>query len=133
MIKGDEKPILKILKGLDLFYPALSLKDFQVAEKDGKVVACVQLEEHDNFKFLGSLAVAKELQGQGIGNALMRESLKAQKKNTYLYTIIPGFFKKFGFNVPDTHPPNLPSKDQYGCGYCHPEKCVCMVKYAHAS
>lgn len=125
--KNDRKAILKVLKELDLFYPTLSLEGFWVAETDGKIVATLQLAEHEDFIFLGSLAVVKEEQGKGVGHALLEKVLRSCRKNIYLYTIIPDFFKKFGFRI--TAPvPGLPSKDRYECEYCHPEKCVCMVR-----
>lgn len=122
----DYDQILKILKELDLFYPALVLKGFWVAEEDKKIISTVQLEEHPDFVYLGSLAVIPECRKKKIATALLNESLKDIRKNIYLYTIIPEFFKKFGFQVTSSPPTTLPSKIRYECEYCHPEKCVCM-------
>ena len=130
--KNDEKSILKILKELDLFYPSLALKDFWVAEKDNKIVGAVKLEELGKFFFLSSLCILPKLQKQGIGSALMKETLKATNKNVCLYTIIPEYFKKFGFRI-TAPPPFLPSKEPFECEYCHPEKCVCMIKDSHVA
>ena len=58
--------------------------------------------------------------------------LKNIQKKVYLYTILPAFFKKYGFK--ETLPlPSLPSRENLGCPECLPEKCVCMVKSPHAS
>ena len=130
--KKDQKAIVKILKELDLFYPALAREGFWVVEQGGRVVATVQLEEHEDFIFLGCLAVVKEEQKKGLARALLEKALGSCRKNIYLYTIIPEFFQKFGFRT--TSPiAGLPSKDRYECEYCHPEKCVCMMRPTHAA
>ena len=125
----DEKEILKILKELDLYYPSLEMKDFWVAESDGEILGVVQLEEYQDFIYLGSLAVKQKYQGQGIAKRLLNDTLNKLSKNIYLYTIIPKFFAKFGFKIASWQPPDLPSKERYECEFCHAEKCVCMVKY----
>jgi N-acetylglutamate synthase-like GNAT family acetyltransferase len=130
--RPDLKAIKKILEDLDLFYPSLPMQDFWVAEKEQEIVGTLQLKKYKNFLFLRALGVTKNNRDQGIATALIKETLKSADKNTYLYTIIPDFFKRFDFKI-ITPPADLPSKNQYECEYCHPEKCVCMVKLSHAS
>jgi N-acetylglutamate synthase-like GNAT family acetyltransferase len=125
----DHPAILKILKDLDLYYPTLEMKGFWVAEGAGVILGVVQLEEHPDFIYLGSLAVKSEYQGQGIAKRLLNDTLSKLTKNIYLYTIIPEFFAKLGFKVAGRQPAGLPSKERYQCEFCHAEKCVCMVKY----
>ncbi len=130
--KPDLEAIQKILEDLDLFYPTLSMQGFLVAEKESRIIGTLQLAEYEDFFFLGSLAVVKEEQKKGVARTLLKAVLRSHNKNVYLYTIIPEFFEKFGFEI--TSPiPGLPSKNRYECEYCHTEKCVCMVKYPHAS
>ena len=124
--------MIKLLKDLDLFYPTLSPEGFWVAEKGGRIIGAVQLEEQDEFFFLGSLAVAQTEQKKGAGRALLKNALRSCRKNIYLYTIIPEFFEKFGFKIAPPIP-GLPSKDRYECEYCRPDKCVTMVKFADAA
>lgn len=131
-VKKDWNAIKKILRNLDLFYPALSMEGFWVAEKDHKIIGAVQLTDYKDFIFLGSLAVVKEEQAKGVAGALLYEVLKSQPKNIYLYTIIPEFFKKFGFKAVSPLP-DLPSKDRYECEFCHSEKCVCMMRHPNAA
>jgi ribosomal protein S18 acetylase RimI-like enzyme len=45
-----------------------------VAEIDGHLVGCVELTEQRNRAALGMLAVRPELQGRGIGRAIIREA-----------------------------------------------------------
>ena len=123
----DHPGIIRLLKELDLYYADLILLDFWIAEELNNIIGTVQLANHKDFFFLGSLGVAPPYQKKGIGTALLKETIKNARKDIYLYTIIPEYFRKFGFQV--TAPsPDLPSKDRYECADCHLEKCVCMVK-----
>jgi N-acetylglutamate synthase-like GNAT family acetyltransferase len=130
--KEDSEGVLKVLKDLDLIYPSLTLDNFWVAEKDGVIAGTVRLEDHKDHCFLSCFGVIEKERRQGTAQALLEQSFKNIRKNIYLYTIIPDYFKKFGFKeaVP---PPTLPSQAKFGCEDCSPEKCVCMVKYPHAS
>ena len=130
--KKDQKAIVRILKDLDLFYPTLAMAGFWVAEKDGRIIGTLQLADRKDFIFLGSLAVVKEEEKKGVARALLEKSLKTCRQNIYLYTIIPEFFQKFGFQI-TTPVPGLPSKDRYECEYCYPEKCVCMMRPTDAA
>jgi len=124
----DNPQILKLLKEIDLYYDGLKLKNFWVVEKEGKIIGTVQLEEIGDFVFLGSLGVDPEEQRKGIAERMLNIATKDIKKPIYLYTIIPEFFKKHGFQIV---PPisGLPSKARYQCEFCHSDQCVTMVKY----
>ncbi|NQT29523.1 MAG: GNAT family N-acetyltransferase [Candidatus Saganbacteria bacterium] len=128
----DYPEVLEILEKLDLYYSTLEPEDFFVAEKEDKIVGCVQLQKHKDFLFLGSLATIEEERNSGVARALLKSLTKGDSPPIYLYTIIPEFFEKFGFKASSSHP-NLPSKNQYECTYCDPNQCVCMVKYPHAA
>ncbi|TDD17431.1 GNAT family N-acetyltransferase [Nonomuraea diastatica] len=45
-----------------------------VAEADGVMVGCCQLERHDGHAYFGTFAVAPDLQGAGTGRALLAEA-----------------------------------------------------------
>lgn len=124
---GDREKILRILKKLDLYYPALELESFFVAEKGGEIVGVVQFIEYKDYYFLSSLGVVEKAQKRGIASALVKQVIQNAGKDIYLYTVIPEFFEKFGFKK--THPlPGLPTKEHYDCAHCFPGKCATMVK-----
>lgn len=124
----DNPQILKLLKELDLYYEGLKLKNFWVAEEEEKIIGTVQLEEIGDFIFLGSLGVDPKEQHKGTASQLLNISTKDIEKPIYLYTIIPKFFEKHGFEIAKTID-GLPSKARYECESCHSEQCVTMVKY----
>jgi len=132
----DYPQVKKLLEELDLYYSGLEFKDFWVAEEKGKIVGTAQLEEFPDFLFLGSVGIAADQQKHGIAKALLDTMLKNHKIDVYLYTIIPEFFKKFGFEPITPHSPfriphsELPTKERYECADCHLDRCITMVKHA---
>jgi N-acetylglutamate synthase-like GNAT family acetyltransferase len=123
----DKAAIIKVLDAADLRYSAETLNNFTVAEANGAVVGVVRLEEHPDFFFLTSLGVLPAAEKKGIASALLRSVATGKKKPVYLYTIIPDFFRRFGFK--ETAPlAGLPAKEIYGCDQCFPGQCVVMVK-----
>ncbi len=125
--KSDQQQIKVLLQELDLYYSALEIKDFWLAEENNIIIATMQLKKYPNFLFLGSLGVKENYQKKGRASKLINAALKDSRQNVYLYTIIPDFFRKFGFEICQPIP-GLPSKDNYECEDCHSERCVCMVK-----
>ncbi|MFA4843898.1 MAG: GNAT family N-acetyltransferase [Candidatus Margulisiibacteriota bacterium] len=125
----DLAGIMKVLDEADLRYSAETLTSFTVAELDSEIVGVVRLEEHPAFYFLTSLGVRPAQEKKGIASALLQAVLKEKTKPAYLYTIIPGFFRPFGF-VAATPPPGLPTKEIYGCDQCFPNQCTAMVRPA---
>jgi N-acetylglutamate synthase-like GNAT family acetyltransferase len=123
----DSKQILNILKALDLYYPGLSLNDFWVTEKGGENAAVAQLQEYAAFLFLSAVGVTEKHQKQGVAREFLNQLLKNAKKDIYLYTIIPNFFEKVGFEVCVPRS-DLPPKNAYECEQCEPKKCVCMIR-----
>ena len=126
----DYPEIIKLISEIDEAYPGFAPDSFWVAEEVGTIVGTVRLIDYPNFVFLESLAVKNDHQGQGIAQKLITDSLKTIKKDIYLYTIIPDFFKKFGFEPITPTPSFLPGKTRYECQFCQPKKCVTMVRYA---
>ncbi|MBU0672505.1 MAG: GNAT family N-acetyltransferase [Candidatus Margulisbacteria bacterium] len=126
----DNPQILKISKDLNLYYPTLSLTDFWVAEKGQKIIGMAQLATYGKIAFLSSVGVVKTEQSHGIAKELISKALATTDKDTYLYTVIPDFFKKFGFETTQEKPADLPSKGRYICEECFSYKCVTMIKHA---
>lgn len=126
----DNPVILKIIKELDLAYPAQTMANFLVAVSQNEIVGIVDFEEFDSFSFLSSLGVSPGWQNKGIAKALLTHLLAKATKDIYLYTTIPGFFQRFGF-LATTPLPQLPSKRTFSCHECTPQTCVTMVRKAN--
>ena len=125
--KKDAQKILAILKALDLYHPVKIPDDFFVAEINGEIAGVSCLADRGDFLFLSSVGVVPGHRQEGIARQMLQHILSGAKKDIYLYTIIPGFFKKFGFEIVKT-PKFLPSREGLGCEDCRLPNCVCMRK-----
>jgi N-acetylglutamate synthase-like GNAT family acetyltransferase len=97
-----------------------------VADLDNRVIAVARVEEFEDFCFLNSVGTTTDQQGKGIAGKLLEGILVAYSKDVYLYTIIPNFFRKYGFEISDFYG-GLPERETFDCGNCQPGKCVCML------
>ncbi len=78
------------------------IRDFWVYEEKGKICGCAALHiSWDDLAEIKSLAVAKKLQGKGVGKDLVVTCLAEAKslgaKKIFVLTYKPEFFKKMGF------------------------------------
>lgn len=105
-------------------------KEFIVAEEDRKLIGLVRIKDNNGCFELCSLGVTVGKQKLGIGKKLVEAVIKKQGSDLYLATIIPEYFKKFGFKKAEQAPKCI-KKDPAWCEGCPaPEKCVIM-KYEH--
>ncbi len=123
----DTPQIKDILRDLDLYHPSRIPDDFWVADENGKIVGVSCLTDYDDFLFLSSVGVIETHRHKGIAKSILEEIFSGTKKDIYLYTIIPDFFKQFGFQIVDA-PKKIPSRECLGCESCRLDNCVCMLK-----
>jgi len=128
-VPADREAVYRILKEQDLDYSRLTFDNFWVAEESGTVVGVARLEEFVNFLFLSSVGTAGDRQGKGVATNLLDHILKERRKDTYLYTLIPGFFQRLGFEVAPILC-GLPAREVFDCEDCRPPDCICMKRKA---
>jgi N-acetylglutamate synthase-like GNAT family acetyltransferase len=129
----DFGEIKALLIDLELTYPAMDFDCFYVAEKNGEIIATAELKELEDCCLLSCVGVRENLQHTGIGRDFTLEVLRHAAKDVYLYTLVPGFFKKLGFIEAVILPPGLPGRAIYGCQNCDPTLCRCLVRTSNAS
>jgi len=125
---ADQPAIRELIDRLDLAYPSQTLNDFWVATEDKRVIGIAALWEFRNFYYLSSVGVMEERQHQGIATKLLNKLLAGLRKDVYLFTITPGFFARFGFQVVAEPPKGLPPRAAFACDRCRSELCVCMKR-----
>lgn len=81
---------------------AENIRNFFVAEIEGKIVGCVSVKFYDEkLVEIRSLAVLEEYKGVGIGKSLIQYVISLLKElgveKVFTLTRVPDFFKKFGF------------------------------------
>jgi len=129
---SDQPAILQILEELDLASPLQKLDDFWLAEVGNEIAGIARLEDCGEYLFLSCVGVKTKHQNQGIASRLLEPLLINTKHKIYLYTTIPDFFKRFGFKAASPSF-RLPSKENFRCQECFPEKCQTMVKLPDVS
>lgn len=100
LVNGFASEGLMLPRALNEIYE--NLRDFYVWEAGGRVLGCAAL--HVAWEGLGeirSLAVEEEMQGQGIGQKLVRSCLDEARElgmsRVFTLTYVPDFFLHFGF------------------------------------
>lgn len=100
---------------------AEGVRDFTVAEIDGKLAGCAALHFYTPIAGeVRSLAVSPEHKGAGVGRllveALEREARECDLATLFAFTYVPGFFIKLGFDQVDRSV--LPLKAWKDCLSC---------------
>jgi N-acetylglutamate synthase-like GNAT family acetyltransferase len=123
----DADKIKALLKALEMDYPIDSYDSFMVAVIGEEIAGLANVEEFDDFLFFSSFGVKPNHRNVGIASALLNDILTSARKNIYLYTTIPDFFRNFGFEDAPMLP-NLPKKEKFSCQECDTSMCVCMIR-----
>lgn len=128
LAKSDEQSLITELeRKLDLEVPSLKASEIWLVEEKGKLVGLAKIADLGPAYFLSSLGLLPEKRGLGLARQLLQIVLDGRDKDIYLYTIIPNFFFRFGFEA-TTPPLFLPSRNIFSCHRCEPERCLCLVK-----
>ena len=103
------------------FELAESIRDFTVAEEDGRLIGCGALHYYTPAAAeVRSLAVSREAKGQGTGRkiveALEQEAEDCGVRSLFAFTYVPGFFSKLGYAQVDRG--MLPQKAWKDCLRC---------------
>lgn len=130
---ADHDDVLGLLRELELDYPLRDLARFSVAELSGEgIVGIAEVKDLGGVTLLSCVGIREDLQGTGLGRDLVRGALDGVRDDVWLYTLVPGFFAKLGFeDVPDV-PPRVPPRRVYGCEGCDPATCRAMVLRSRA-
>lgn len=106
------------------------IANFLVAELDGAVAACGALRDFgNNLNEIRSLAVRRDLAGQGLGSRLVKgllnkaaERTNGERGQVFALTYRVEFFKRLGFRIIDKY--TFPPKIWSDCCVC-PKKDHC--------
>jgi amino-acid N-acetyltransferase len=111
-----------------------NIRDFVVIEHDGQVIGCGALHLYGmHLAEIRSITVSTDFRRHGIGKLLARALLEEAKNQQVtcvcLFTRIPGFFKRLGFELADRRA--LPDKAYKDCQKCPRLNCcdeIAMVR-----
>ena len=103
------------------------LKDFFVAELSGKLCGCSAIRDFgNNLLEVRSLVVAPEMQGKGVGRAIINAvvgDVRSKRRIWRIFTLTgqPGFFAKLGFHTVSRD--MFPEKIWSDCRKCPKNDC----------
>ena len=111
-----------------------NIRDFVVAEHDGKIIGCGALHLYGpHLAEIRTIAVVPEAKGLGAGGqlveALLTEGIRHSVTCVCLFTRIPDFFAHMGFTVATRE--ELPDKIYKDCVHCPNLHCcdeIAMVR-----
>ncbi len=127
--REDGEAIRSILSEMELSHGSISIDDLWVGERGGEIVAVAQLQDVGGAQIVSSLGVRPPHRKRGVASALIGEMLGAAKEDVYLFTLIPGFFRRLGFTEADPPPKIAEYRTNFDCGACQSERCACMVRH----
>ncbi len=104
-----------------------NIRDFIVVENEGEIVGCGALHLYGmHLAEVRSITVTKKSKGKGAGRvlieALMKEAQKQSVTCVCLFTRIPDFFAKLGFQ--EVQKEELPDKALKDCIKCPRRECL---------
>jgi len=100
LINSFAKQNVMLSRSLNELYE--NIRDFWVAEVNGKVVGCAAMHiSWEDLAEIKSVAVAKKFHGKGVGKELVEtclgEAADLGANKIFVLTYKPEYFKKFGF------------------------------------
>jgi len=108
-VQDEQASITALVRAAGINPFNLRWQRFLVAEDRGRVIGAVQIKPHgDGSRELASLAVVPEVQGQGVGSALVRALLATEGGMVYLTCAdrLESYYTRFGFRR--LEPPEMP-------------------------
>jgi|GEM_PF-306554 N-acetylglutamate synthase-like GNAT family acetyltransferase len=128
LARPEEQPLIAYLeKRLELEVPCLEVNETWLLEVGEEPTGLARITDLGSAFFLSSVGIVPEKRGQGLARKLLETILEGREKDIYLYTIIPEFFFRFGFET--TSPASfLPPRTLFSCHLCEPERCFCLVR-----
>lgn len=107
--------ILGMLEGERLDTQRLEPAQFITIREDGRIIGLGRVKPYEHTYELGSVCVAPDRRGRGLGEAITRELIRRfPQDEVYLTTDaavgLPAFYERFGFLRTDVLPPELQAK-----------------------
>jgi len=126
-LPSEMKTIDEISLRFDLDSNDTAYEQFLVAEIGGRLAGFGRLIQRKNAMELGTVGVLEEYRGKGVAAGIVQELIKkAGKKALYLTTLIPSYFKRFGFEKMDTPAPKSMIRKKEWCDGCKQVGCTLM-------
>lgn len=117
----DIKEIKQYAQEFNLDCEEMKTEEFLVAKKKNKIVGFGRLKKYNGFEEISTVGVEEKEHKIGIGKSIVEALIKKSKGEFFLITMIPNFFKRFGFKATNIFPQELKAKEKI----CRMHTCNC--------
>lgn len=98
--KSDIEKIKPYIRNFNLDSDGLDYRKIYVFEQDGLIKGFGRYKNYDGFCELATVGVLEEFRGCGIGKKIVKKLLESMPSGEiWLTTVIPDYFRKFGFEM----------------------------------
>lgn len=124
----DLGEIVRYATLLELDASPTSADSYTVAKINSQIAGFVREKKHADCTELSTLGVIPQHQNKSIGQILVKDFLQKTTANTiYVVTVIPDYFKKFGFTSTCNYPSSLKEKEDNCKNICNTDDVSIMV------
>ncbi|OGI02207.1 MAG: hypothetical protein A2Y25_04655 [Candidatus Melainabacteria bacterium GWF2_37_15] len=115
-IKSDIEKIKSHIEEFNLDSEDMDHEKFYVFEYGGIVAGFGRYKNYGNYCEIATIGVLKPFRNRGIGKTIVNQLIKSVPfEEIWLTTVIPDFFKKFGFKKSQNVPEELLQKTRRIC------------------
>lgn len=115
-IESDIEKIKPFIEEFNLDFQDLDYQKFYIFEYDGILAGFGRYKNYDSYYEIATIGVLKPFRNRCIGKTIVKQLLNTIPCNEiWLTTIIPDYFKKFGFKKSDNAPESLIFKTRNIC------------------
>lgn len=108
--QADMATIQEHARAFNLDCENMKTEEFRVAKEGKELMGFGRLHDYGGFVEISTVGVISKEQNKGIGTVMTDALIQQAKKDIYLVTVIPGYFRKFGFEILKDFPEALRNK-----------------------
>ena len=115
-VKSDMEKIISYIEEFNLDSEDMDHEKFYVFEYGGIVAGFGRYKDYGNYCEIATIGVLKPFRNRGIGKTIVNQLIQSVPfEEIWLTTIIPDYFKKFGFEINKNIPEELMLKTRRIC------------------
>lgn len=130
--KPDSREFEEVKKMVQEFWldnDAMQPEQFRILTDGNQLVAFGRLRENEDATELCTMGVARQFQKKGFGEKMVNTLLGEAKRDVYLVTVIPDFFKKLGFEFAEEYPGSIRKKAEICSNQYHTGEKYWVIKW----
>lgn len=110
---SDFELVKNYIREYELDNRELKVEEFLVMHQNHTLVGFGRVRRYYNFSEMCSLGIVKEFRNKGFGEQLVHALQQHSQQPLYLVTIVPEYFKNYGFKICTHYPKEIENKLNY--------------------